>query len=207
MKRLLICFALVFSFVCSISQTVTVDTLHVGTPQYDTLHGPLIACYDYNCNPVNSKTYVLSQAYSGAVDINGDGVGMFEVMVVTEDLFVHVDTCVVINPWAGGQYQLRFDFPDAAKIIINGSEGATITVLSKVEPGQLYALPSPILALDTICQIPTTIDAQLPTCEQQHYVNITTLIEYTDRSSQALPSGIYWQYCQDRRIGQKILVP
>lgn len=99
------------------------DTLFIGTPQTDTLTSPLIDCYQYQCSPTVSHTYIVASSYNGAIDIGGDG--MAEVLIVSEN-YIHFDTCAVLTQWAGMELRLLFDWPQGARIIINSYEGAVV---------------------------------------------------------------------------------
>jgi len=130
------------------------DSLFIGTTQTDVLQGDLIDCYQYQCSPTVSHTYIVASSYNGAIDIGGDG--MAEVLIMTEN-YVHFDTCANLTQWAGMELRLLFDFPQGARIIINSYEGASVTVFSKTDSMVTRQLPSPIAFTDTLCTLPTAI--------------------------------------------------
>lgn len=206
MKRLLICISIILSFSCAMSQTVTVDTLFVGTPQTDTLDGDLIDCYVYSCSPEKSHEWFLPNAAQGVIDIAATP-DLYEVIVIVEGSFVVIDTCLQLFDYAGGEFRLIYTFSTNVRIIVNGPANSIVNAKSKVEPSPVFPLlPDPIIDLDTLC-LPTNTMAQYKPCERSNYISITTLQEYHEQRLHDLPRGVYWQYCEDRRVGQKILVP
>lgn len=129
------------------------DSLYIGTPQTDTLTAPLIDCYQYQCSPTVSHTYIVASSYNGAIDIAANM--PIEILLMTED-YIRFDTCANLTSWAM-MFRLEFDFPQGTRIIINSYEGSSVTVYSKTDSAVTRQIPQPIALIDTLCNLPTAI--------------------------------------------------
>lgn len=135
------------------------DSLFIGTPQMDTLRGDLIDCYQYQCSPTVSHTYIVASDYNGSMNLGSNM--PIEVLLMTES-YVHFDTCANLTSWAM-TLSLEFDFPAGARIVINSYEGASVTVFSKTDTAVTRQLPQPIAFTDTLCNLPTAITEPIKT--------------------------------------------
>jgi len=212
MKRLLILLSIFISSITAYAQPeCPMDSIGGGGAGVGSLDQSVIQLSPTYCTecPANGVvSWELPNDFNGHVYLHSpNGQQAFSIQVVKDCRYVMLDTCLVLpnNP-SNGAFDLTFAIIGGVQLYVSGQVGDTVAIDCKSTPSPQEELTMALIDLQ-LCQIPTTIDAPLTTCEQSHYINITTLIEYTERSSQALPSGIYWQYCTDRRVGKKILIP
>ncbi len=205
MKRILTCL-LVCLLVTVSAQIVALDTLQFGITQLDTLIDDTIACYPHKCPVVACHSWQLPAWFDGVVDISGDPIGVYEILIVTTSNAVRYDSCHSLFPFAGMDARLFYNYGADAQVVVCGSEGAVIFMTAKGDTTTMHhALPQAFILLDTLC--PTLpIQDDLSECKSFQYIDLLNLKQHTTDDQNTLPRGIYWQWCGTVANGKKIAI-